>query len=78
MTPKEKAKQLVDTYSVLSIYNNIIFDNILVTQIREHIKNSAIIAANEALNADWFISDKEDFVKWDLYWVQVKQEIEKL
>ena len=68
MTPKIKAKELTDNYFVLA--------NGLLTF--EQVKQCAIIAANEALNADWFISKKEDFIKWGLYWEKVKKEIENL
>lgn len=68
MTHKEKAMELVDIYFVLA-------NGFLSFQ---QVKQCAIIAANEALNADWFISEKEDFIKWGLYWEEVKKEIENL
>lgn len=70
MTPKEKAKELLWKY--LPILESWKENN------SNKAKQCAIIAANEALNADWFISEKEDFIKWGLYWEKVKKEIEKL
>lgn len=72
MTPKEKAIELVDKY--ISFNKN----KIAFVYTKESSKQCAIIAANEALNADWFISEKEDFIKWGLYWEEVKKEITKL
>ena len=70
MTPKEKAKELLWKY--LPILESWKENN------SNKAKQCAIIAANEALNADWFISEKEDFIKWGLYWEEVKKEIEAL
>ena len=70
MTPKEKAKELLWKY--LPILESWKENN------SNKAKQCAIIAANEALNADWFISEKEDFIKWGLYWEEVKKEIENL
>ena len=73
MTPKEKAKELVDKYTQY------------VTEINEYeyAKNCALIAVDEILNSTpygWydkrFFSDK--MKKFYEYWQEVKQEIEKL
>ena len=77
MTPKEKARQLIETYSVLSIYNTKIFDNILASEIRSHIKISALIAINEIMLVACDESDFDETLT-KLWWGEVKQEIEKL
>lgn len=77
MSPKQKAKQLIETYSVLSIYNTKIFDNVLASEIRGHIKISALIAVNEIMLVACDESDFDETMtkRW---WQEVKQEIEKL
>lgn len=70
MTPKQKARQLIETYSVLSIYNTKIFDNILASEIRSHIKISALIAVDELIEHCNYAN------KW--YWQEVKKEIQNL
>ena len=71
MTPKEKAKKLVNKFRQetdgIAGYN---YDSVNV--------KCALIAVDEILDADWFIPTKEDSVKWSSYWQEVKQEIEKL
>ena len=65
MTPKEKAKELVDKYTQY------------VTEINEYeyAKNCALIAVDEILNS--ILGNYEfDFLR--KYWQEVKQEIEKL
>ena len=63
MTPKEKAKELVDKYSFVEIQN--------YTSMFE-VKQCALIAVDEILNND-------GFTQFDIYlteyWQQVKQEI---
>lgn len=79
MTPKEKANELVDKYYPM-------FDNSARLSIA---KSCALIAVDEILNLDLHDvgdyrdsqSSSDDFstVKWYInYWVEVKQEIEKL
>lgn len=58
MTPKEKAKELVEN-----------FENALT------IKDCALIAVDEIMNADWYIPTFEDNKKWTSYWKEVEQEI---
>ena len=68
MTPKEKAKELVEKFNYLVLEKDFFGDNI------EH-KNSkhyAIIAVDEILNINLFY-----FVKKE-YWQKVKKEIENL
>jgi hypothetical protein len=63
MTPKEKAKELVDKYSFVEIQH--------YTSMFE-VKQCALIAVDEILNND-------GFTRFDIYlteyWQQVKQEI---
>ena len=74
MTPKEKAKELIDTYRyALSIPNSPLGDY------KDNIaKQCALIAVDEILNDDWYITTQEDLIKRKEYWQGVKQEIEKL
>ena len=82
MTPKEKAKELVDKY-----YNILPFDKYVITKDEdlsweyndwEEAKQCALIAVDEMLSNDgWSSSPKE----WDIfkkYCKNVKHEIEKL
>ena len=66
MTPKEKAKELVDKYSFVEIQH--------YTSMFE-VKECALIAVDEILNND-------GFTQFDIYlteyWQEVKQEIENL
>ena len=65
MTPKEKAKQLVDKFSYRIHIVNCFHDN------KVNSKESALIAVDEILNT--IHTNMED-----RYWQEVKQEIEKL
>jgi hypothetical protein len=67
MTPKEKAKELVDKFMEYTVeWNNVTA------------KKCALIAVDEVISADWYIPTFEDYKKWTSYWKEVKQEIEKL
>ena len=72
MTPKEKAKELLEKFmqpiDKLHKYP-MCFDTA---------KQCALIAVNEVLNDDWYITTLEDLAERRKYWRQVKQEIEKL
>jgi hypothetical protein len=65
MTPKEKAEELVNKYSIWC-WNEVVCDY-------EIAKQCALIAVDEILNAVTAIADK----RYD-YWKEVKQELEKL
>ena len=70
MTPKEKAKELVDKY------NQFDFNTIVNSTQKEYAKQCAFIAVDEIL----YIM-KEEYLSGALkieYWEQVKQEIEIL
>ena len=76
MTPKEKAKELLDlfTFNCTECDNSKISELIAVNQN----KISAFIAANEILNA---VNNKDEIylMRHSVnYWTQVKQEIEQL
>ena len=64
MTPKEKAKELVDKYHNKS---DLLYETLSFIQAKE----CALIAVDEILSAIGFSVNDE-------YWGQVKQEIEKL
>ena len=66
MTPKEKAEDLLLKYSVLKDGHNHL------------VKQCALIAVDEVLNDDWYISTIEDNIQRKNYWQEVKKEIEKL
>ena len=65
MKPKEKAKELF-------------MRNFEITVDDYCDKNCALIAVDEILNDDWYITTLEDLAERRKYWRQVKQEIEKL
>ena len=76
MTPKEKAKELLDKYDFVYIQN--------YTSMFE-VKQCAIIAVDEILNSSPSLpilgdggTYGEDIELSKLYWQEVKQEIEKL
>ena len=64
MTPKEKAKELVNKFYKYSTYS-----------IPDSAKNCALIAVYEILNNDGFT---QFHIYLTQYWEQVKMEIEKL
>tara|TARA_R110000803_G_scaffold69326_2_gene131663 strand:+ start:3003 stop:3227 length:225 start_codon:yes stop_codon:yes gene_type:complete len=74
MTPKEKAKELVYKYSCLHLgedfdkwkENGIVFDS--------QDKQCALISVDEILKITWV----DKFLIVEDYWLEVKQEIEKL
>lgn len=82
MTPKEKAEELIEKYYSL-------YEGIELSLARKHwARRSALIAVNEILEATktkykWGGGSPEKLVhfeevKYDTYWQEVKQEIEKL
>jgi hypothetical protein len=64
MTPKEKAKELVDKYDELFFYPT------------QRAKQCALIAVDEVLN-NYYKNHFQNGKKID-YWIEVKQEIEQL
>jgi len=71
MTPKEKAKELVDKY-FLAIVDDSWSDYYTIA------KECALIAVDEILNQDKDVFDWEEAAYHFEYWMNVKQEIEKL
>lgn len=74
MTPKEKAIELVEKFQELSIvttYNG--------TDQLEVAKNCALIAVDEIIDSNNYIMNVTgDYIKErELFWEEVKQEIEK-
>ena len=91
MTPKEKAKELVEKmmlYSYDKIENEIYPKYIVDNKIKKELaKQCALIAVNEIINVcpyiDLKIRETEDQLsafdfQFVSYWQEVKQEIEKL
>ena len=70
MKAKEKAKELVEKYE----YNGVMIDDIRMSE--EEAKQCALICVDEILNAPQIGSGWLN--KYDPYWTQVKQEINKL
>ena len=66
MTPKEKAKELVDKYEFVYIQN--------YTSMFE-VKECALIAVDEIINCDSFFKTLEDTKAFTKYWYEVQQEI---
>ena len=64
MTPREKAKELFNKYYLLIDIKNY-----------ENTKNCALIAVDEILS---FIEDDRNGFNWKTYYIEVKEEIEKL
>ena len=65
MLPKEKAKELFDKFYDLPI-------------IYAQAKDCALIAVDEILNDDWYITSFDEMIERKKYWEQVKQEIDNL
>jgi len=75
MTPKEKAKQLVDKfepYVIRYTQDDVVGYLSEETPILEYQKQCALIAVDEIINNLPLISEIQE------YWQEVKQEIEKL
>jgi hypothetical protein len=71
MTPKEKAEELVFKFYRIIPLDKMTIDFNLA-------KKCALIAVEEILELDWFISTLRDKYEWISYWQEVKQEIEEL
>ena len=73
--PKEKAEQLIG-----KCYDTFVNDE------DEHYtgtawrlsKQCALVAVDEMISADWFIPTYKDKTQWETYWIDVKNEINKL
>ncbi len=74
MTPKEQAKELVNKFYVILMKKN--YPN--VAQM-DAAKECALIAIDEILDLNKIASLRRDVVYMELeFWLEVKQEIEKL
>ena len=72
MTPKEKAKGLVDTYKIYVIGSNgSLIEN-------ENARHCALIAVNEIIEANPISFDEDENCIAKQWWKEVKTEIEKL
>lgn len=81
MTPKAKAKELVNKYKpFVYCYSG---SGMLINQedegvILNNAKQCALIAVNEILNDDWYIPSFDEMTERKKYWEQVKNEINNL
>ena len=71
MTPKEKAKELVDKMEYKAMIHDCFGSEYLVA------KDCALVAVDEILSMG-IMSHSGDWEMAKLYWEEVKQEIEKL
>jgi hypothetical protein len=79
MTPKQKAKDLIDKYQKLDIEIGGQYDGYLTMKIHDA-KECALIAVDEIIGTEMLI-DEDTYVEkksYLAYWQQVKTEIEKL
>lgn len=72
MTPKEKAKEIILKFEK-SLFGYDVFDEDWVKCI-----NCALIAVDEILDDDVYNMDEEEFKIRIDFWLNVKEEIEKL
>ncbi len=78
MTPKEKARDLVDTF-YYSLPNNGSTEGINSTTRRyAEAKQCASISVDEIINCDTFFKTLQDSKDFIYYWYKVHQEIENL
>ena len=68
ITPKEKAEQLVDKFD----------DTLTYLESKSKAKQCALIAVDEIIDEVKKILDDENYSSVLIYWLKVKQEIEKL
>ena len=74
MTPKEKAKELFDKYAMY-LRSNLMYDE----EARQDAKVCVLIAVDEILDLNLGLSNCDEN-NWDIdkFYLEVKQEIEKL
>ena len=77
MTPKEKAKELIDKFDVKYQYE-LITGSFPVSMHDAVIKQCALICVDEIINCDSFFETLEQGKKFNQYWHEVQDEIEKL
>jgi len=82
MTPKEKARELVDKFKNYSPTMDYDFEFKGAKDYNHNAKQSALIAVDEILNnvMMWWEMPVKDpyFITQKKYWIEVQQEIEKL
>jgi hypothetical protein len=76
MTPKEKAIELRDKYIFTTFIIDEDYENIKL-KLMLHAKECALIAADELINQCWSYREIDLGIALE-YWMEVKQEIEKL
>lgn len=81
MTPQEKAKELISTYS-LGIFAEMGHE-LMLNEVKAIAKRSALIAVDELINAhngikDFLFKEIGYLITTPEYWQEVKNEIEKL
>ena len=80
MTPKEKAKELIDTFSERTKY----FDEYagwLIHLDSSKAKGHALVAVDELIKSHYLLTtthDLEPSIRCKSYWKEVKKEIEKI
>ena len=77
MTPKEKAKDLIDIYKDMTEIIKFDFDKVTTITDYNLAKNCALIAVNELIEFTYNYTDYNEKSTKE-YWQEVKQEIEKL
>jgi hypothetical protein len=79
MTPKEKAEELVHKFKKYSYYPTTNDDVLFVNQLNFNAKQCALIAVDEMLNEYPSQVPKDSYeMERHLYWIEVKNELEKL
>lgn len=73
MTPKEKAKELVDKFARIDGYQ----DSIDLSKC-DYEKQCALIAVDEIVNCDSFFKTLEETKEFTEYWYNVQKEINNL
>ena len=76
MTPKEKAKELIDKFNNHTVKELVYLKNGKVIEGKTEAKECALIAVNEILKIEW--DEFEMSGDEVMYWQEVKQEIENL
>jgi len=77
MTPKEKAKELVDKFNDYTVQATKYYANGKMEECKEDAKECALIAANEVI--DTLYEHHYDSASGAYeYWTEVKEELEKL
>ncbi len=76
-TPKEKAKQLIDSFKKYAHSNPLHDSELFYRRLRENAKECALIAVDEMLSLGSLVGNSLSDTFY-IFWQEVKQEIEKL